>query len=188
MLRRKMYVKYPLSDGVYLNVMNAEESLNKNGLELANRFREVILSGTWIANTNFKNELIDLNWKIAVTQFKTFNTICLLAQHVHYYIAGIKNVLSGGRLEISDKYSFDFLPVTSQSEWDDFLGKFWRDAADFASLVEQLSEQKLNEEFVEEKYGTYKRNIDAMIEHSYYHLGQIVLIKKMLIAVDLESR
>ncbi|PWG81625.1 DUF1572 domain-containing protein [Pararcticibacter amylolyticus] len=168
--------------------MNVEESLNKNSIELANRFREVILSGTWIANTNFKNELIDVNWEIAVTQFQNLNTICRLAQHVHYYIAGIKSVLAGGRLNISDKYSFDFLPVASQSEWDDFLWEFWKDAGDFASLVEQLSEQKLNEVFVEEKYGTYKRNIDAMIEHSYYHLGQIVLIKKMLIAVDLKSR
>ena len=27
---------------------------------LANRFREVILNGTWIANTNFKKELENL--------------------------------------------------------------------------------------------------------------------------------
>ncbi|MET3731711.1 hypothetical protein [Moheibacter stercoris] len=29
----------------------------KNQLQLAKRFREVIVIGTWIANTNFKNEL-----------------------------------------------------------------------------------------------------------------------------------
>lgn len=29
----------------------------KNQSQLADRFREVILNGTWIANTNFKNEL-----------------------------------------------------------------------------------------------------------------------------------
>jgi len=33
---------------------------------------------------------------------------------------------------------------------------------------------------VEEKYGNYQRNIDGMIEHSYYHLAQIVVIKKIL--------
>ena len=43
-----------------------------------------------------------------------------------------------------------------------------------------MSEEKLDEAFVDEKYGTYHRNIDGMIEHCYYHLGQIVLIKKML--------
>ena len=44
-----------------------------------------------------------------------------------------------------------------------------------------MTEEKLNEHFVDEKYGNYQRNIDAMIEHSYYHLGQIVMIKKMLL-------
>jgi hypothetical protein len=43
-----------------------------------------------------------------------------------------------------------------------------------------MNDNKLTESFVEEKYGTYYRNIDAMIEHSYYHLGQIVLLKKIL--------
>lgn len=41
-------------------------------------------------------------------------------------------------------------------------------------------EEKLKEAFVEEKYGTYQRNLEGMIEHSYYHLGQIVLIKELL--------
>ena len=33
--------------------------------QLANRLREVILNGTWIANTNFKDQLENLDWKIA---------------------------------------------------------------------------------------------------------------------------
>lgn len=72
------------------------------------------------------------------------------------------------------------LPIVSQVQWEAFLAKFWSNAEDFASLVEQLPDEKLKEAFVDAKYGTYQRNIEAMIEHSYYHLGQIVLIKKML--------
>jgi len=45
-----------------------------------------------------------------------------------------------------------------------------------------MPDKKLNEIFVNEKYGTYLRNIEAVIEHSYYHLGQIVLIKKLILA------
>lgn len=43
-----------------------------------------------------------------------------------------------------------------------------------------MSVEKLNLPFVNEKYGTYLRNIDGLIEHSYYHLGQITLIKKLI--------
>ena len=151
-----------------------------NQLKLANRFREVILNGTWIANTNFKNELSKINWKIAIKKRENLNSIAALAQHIHYYIKGIKNVFLGGRLEISDKYSFDFPEIQSEEEWLNFLVEFWKDSEELALLIETMEETKLNAYFVDEKYGSYYRNIDAMIEHSYYHLGQIVLINKIL--------
>ncbi|QGK75189.1 DUF1572 family protein [Flavobacterium sp. SLB02] len=152
----------------------------KNTSEIANRFRETIINGTWIANTNYKDQLENLDWKIAITPIKNLNSILLLAQHIHYYIDGINNVFKGGSLDIKDKFSFDFPSVNSQEEWQAFLSKFWTAAEEFASFVEQMPDEKLNQVFVDEKYGTYKRNIEAMIEHSYYHLGQIVLIKKMI--------
>jgi hypothetical protein len=150
--------------------------------ELATQFREVILNGTWIANTNYKDQLTGLDWEIATAKLNALNTIAVLAQHIHYYISGVKNVFEGGSLTIKDKYSFDFPPMRSQNEWKEFLNRFWNDAEKFASLIEQMPEEKLKEVFIDEKYGTYQRNIDAIIEHSYYHLGQIVLIKKMLLS------
>lgn len=153
----------------------------KSTIIIANRFREVMLNGTWIANTNFKDQLVDTHWELVTTKIDSLNTIAVLAQHIHYYINGINNVFKGGTLDIRDQFSFDFPPIDSQSQWDDFLTRFWNDAEEFASLVEQMPEEKLNEGFVDKKYGTYQRNIDAMIEHAYYHLGQIVLLKKMIL-------
>jgi len=148
---------------------------------MAKRFREVILNGTWVANTNFKHQLAELDWKIATAKLDSLNTIAILAQHIHYYIHGVKNVFKGGALEIKDKYSFDFPSIQSQEEWEKFLTTFFSDAEEFASLIEKMPEERLQDVFVDEKYGTYQRNIDGIIEHSYYHLGQIVLIKKMLL-------
>ena len=147
---------------------------------LASRFREVILNGTWIANTNYKQQLTGLPWQVATAKLVDSNTIALLAQHIQYYIKGVKQVFEGGPLDIKDQYSFDFPPIESQEAWDDFLNLFWNDADAFALLIEQLPDEILSEPFVDEKYGTYLRNIDGMIEHCYYHLGQIVLLKKMI--------
>ncbi|MEG1230300.1 MAG: DUF1572 domain-containing protein [Flavobacterium sp.] len=149
--------------------------------QIANRFREVILNGTWIANTNFKDQLVNLDWQIATKKVDSLNTIADLAQHIHYYISGIQNVFNGGSLDIKDQFSFNFPPIESQEQWNLFLERFWKDAEEFARKVEVISDEKLNSVFVDEKYGSFKRNIEAMIEHSYYHLGQIVLIKKMLL-------
>ncbi|UWX59672.1 DUF1572 domain-containing protein [Chryseobacterium oranimense] len=148
--------------------------------QLAKRFREVILNGLWIANTNFKAQLSDITWEQATTRVGSLNTIAMLTFHIHYYIAGIINVLEGGELEIKDKFSFDFPPIESAEQWEKLLNKLWADAEKFATLVEKIPDNKLDEAFVDEKYGSYRRNIDGMIEHSYYHLGQITLIKKML--------
>ena len=70
--------------------------------------------------------------------------------------------------------------MQSQKDWETFLLRFWNDAETFAAMIEQMPDEKLKQVFVDEKYGTYQRNIDGMIEHSYYHLGQIVLLKKMI--------
>lgn len=152
----------------------------KSTSEIASRFREIILNGTWVANTNYKLQLENLDWETAIKPIENLNTIAVLAQHIDYYISGLNQVFKGGTLDIKDKFSFDFPPFQSQEEWDNFLDKFWNDSEEFASLIEQMPEEKLNEPFVDEKYGTYRRNIDCMIEHSYYHLGQIVLIRKLL--------
>ncbi|WP_349293609.1 hypothetical protein [Flavobacterium flavigenum] len=71
----------------------------KATLEVANRFKEVILNGTWVANTNYKDQLENLDWKIAVVPVHNLNTIAVLAQHIHYYIKGINNVFKGGTLD-----------------------------------------------------------------------------------------
>ena len=147
--------------------------------QLAQRLREVILNGTWIANTNFKKELDTLSLELAFAPFGNLNTIGVLAQHIHYYIAGILNVFENGTLEIRDAYSFDFPPIETQEAWGKFLNIFWNDTEKLAIQIDNFPDEKLLEDFVNAKYGNFLRNIEGMIEHSYYHLGQIVLIKKM---------
>ena len=152
--------------------------------KIAKRFREIILNGDWVVSTNYKDQLSDLTWKQATTKIGTLNTIADLTFHINYYIAGILNVFEGGSLDIRDKYSFNLTPIKSQEDWKKLLDKMWNDAEKFADIVELMPNQKLEEVFVDKKYGSYRRNIDAMIEHSYYHLGQIALIKKMLLEID----
>ncbi|CAA7196277.1 DinB family protein [Chryseobacterium potabilaquae] len=148
--------------------------------QLVKRFREVLLDGMWIANTNFKAQLSDVTLQQATTKIGSLNTIAMLTFHIDYYIAGLVNVFEGGDLEIRDKYSFNLSPIESQEEWETLLNKLLIDSEKFANLLEKMPDSKLDEVFIDEKYGTYLRNIDGMIEHAYYHLGQITLIKKLL--------
>lgn len=148
-------------------------------IQIAARFREVLLNGSWIS-TNFKTQLEDVTLEEATTEIANLNTIALLTFHIHYYVAGVLNVLEGGSLDIRDKFSFDMPPMNTAADWDAFRSRIWKDAEQFAQKVEQLPDSELWNVFTDEKYGNYYRNMEGMIEHCYYHLGQIVLLKKLV--------
>jgi hypothetical protein len=151
--------------------------------QIAKLIRAVYFGGNWCA-VNLKDSLAGLDWRQATTKVYSFNTIATLVYHMNYYVTAASEVLEGKPLDAHDKYSFDLPPVSSQQDWGKLLDKFWTDAENFASLVEQLPESKFEETFSDEKYGNYYRNIHGVIEHNHYHLAQIVLIKKLLLQKD----
>lgn len=150
-------------------------------LSLANRLREVLLNGHWIANTNYKDQILSINWEQATQKAGNLNTIAALTFHINYYLAGLLTVFNGGKLDISDKYSFDLPEIQSENDWTKLVDNFLGNAEKFANQVEQLPDSLLDQPFVDEKYGTCLRNIEGVIEHSYYHLGQVSLIKKIIV-------
>ncbi len=177
-----IFLEEESGDREYIYLLRELENNNMSSTkQIAKQFREVYLDGDWVAFTNLKAQISDVNWKQATTKIGSLNTIADLVFHLDYYVAGILNVLKGGPLDIRDKYSFDLPPIGSEEDWAKLRNKMLTDAEDFAAALEQLPDEKLKEVFVDEKYGYYERNILGMIEHSYYHLGQVVLIKKMVL-------
>ena len=148
--------------------------------QIAKHTREVYFGGNWTCS-NLKDNLADVTWQQATTEVYSFNTIAALVYHINYFVGAALQVLQGEPLTANDKYSFDHPPIRSQQDWENLLDKTWADAEHFASLIEQLPESRLWEDFSEGKYGNYYRNIHGIIEHAHYHLGQIVLIKKILL-------
>jgi uncharacterized damage-inducible protein DinB len=147
---------------------------------LAFRIREVFLDGRWIANTNYQALLSDVPYSVAVRTIGSLNSIAALTYHIRYYLLGVLRVLEGGPLDIRDRYSFDLPALNREEDWAHLKNTLFAGAAAFAQAVEQMPEGKLDSAFIDPQYGTYRRNIEGLIEHSYYHLGQISLIKKQL--------
>ena len=151
--------------------------------QIAKHVREVYFGGNW-TSVNLKDSLADVTGEQATTKVYSFNTIAALVYHMNYFVSAVLMVLQGNPLDAHDKYSFDCPPIPSQKDWENLLNKTFTDAEKFASLVEQLPESKLWEIFADEKYGNYYSNLHGIIEHNHYHLGQIVLIKKILLQAD----
>ena len=169
-----MQRQVPMSSGISFNFTTM-----KLIEQIAKQFRDLHFGGNWTA-VNLKDTLANVNRQQATTKIYSLNTIATLVYHTNYYVDAVLKVLQGEPLNAHDRFSFDLPPIQSQEDWEKMLNKTWVDAENFAAMVEELPEQKLWEIFSEEKYGNYYRNIHGIIEHTHYHLGQIVLIKKLL--------
>ncbi len=151
----------------------------KTSTQIATHVRAFHFGGNW-TDVNLKDTLADVTWEQAISKVDSFNTIAALVYHINYFIDAVIPVLLGGNLDASDKFSFNHPPIQSQEDWDNLLNKLWTDAETFASLIDTLPESTLWEDFWEDKYGNYYKNLQGIIEHSHYHLGQLVLIKKII--------
>lgn len=151
--------------------------------QLTKHLRDVHFGGNW-TTSNLKDTLAGVNWQMATTQVHGLNTIMTLVYHTHYYIAAVTKVLQGEPLNAKDAYSFDHPLLNSEEEWQQFLDGVWTAANTFADLIEQMPDEKVWSVMENEKYGTWYRNIQGIIEHTHYHLGQIAIIKKMLLSIN----
>lgn len=147
---------------------------------LANRLREIFLNGHWIANTNYKEQIQNVDWQQATKKIEHLNTIAALTYHINYYVAGLLEAFESGQLKIKDKFSFDLPPINDESDWNTLVTNFLKNTEQFATTVEHMKDNDFDAPFIDETYGTLLRNIEGVIEHSYYHLGQIALLKKMI--------
>lgn len=147
---------------------------------LANRLKEILLSGKWVVGTNFKEQIEDLTWTEAIKKVENFNTIASITFHINYYLSGVMDVFKGGDLTIRDKYSFDAPEVNSEIDWNLRKDKFVKNSETFIQLIQNMENERFMDVFVKEEYGSYYRTVDVIIEHTYYHLGQIILIKKKI--------
>ncbi|MCB0737304.1 MAG: DUF1572 domain-containing protein [Bacteroidetes bacterium] len=132
---------------------------------------------TWV---DFKSTINDVSWKEADVKIGSLHTIAELTYHIHYFTQVALRVLEGGPLEGDDAVSFNHAPITSGTDWQNFLSNIFRESERFSQLINLLNDSALIEPFADRKYGNYYRNLAGIIEHHHYHLGQIVMLKKLI--------
>lgn len=148
---------------------------------IARQVRE-FYRGPNLPGVNLTEVMEGVDLALATAKVGEHNSILALLFHVDYYVGGILAVLEGGELSIRDKYSFNHPILTSEVAWQELKAEVFQRGETFAQAIENLPPERLTESFVKEAYGDYHRNLTGMIQHAYYHLGQMRLIKKLLIA------
>ncbi len=147
--------------------------------QFASDVRSLYFDGGFVGAC-IKDHVADLTWEEAARRPEGFNSIAMLVFHLDYYVRAVTKVLQGGPLDAHDKYSFDCPVIASSADWESLRDGAFANAEIFAALIEKLSDDELQGDFVDGKYGTWFRNLLGLLEHSYYHMGQMALIRKMV--------
>jgi hypothetical protein len=154
-------------------------ALNWVSKAIAEHIREVHCGGNWTASS-VKECLSDVSWGEATHEIIGCNSIVMLTYHINYFVRAAIDVLERRPLTANDEYSFNVPELGSRESWDAFVQQVIADGLTLADLVQKLPEVVLTEAFANEKYGSYYRNLQGIVEHAHYHLGQIALLKKII--------
>lgn len=149
------------------------------GQQLATHLKQLI-TGPNQTGSHFSQHLDDITLEDATTSIYGLNTIAHLVFHCWYYIDAVSGVLDGRPLIAKDALSYDLPPLHNDLEWQALRTKLYAAINTCAHRAEHLDDDALKNPFVSEKYGTYERNLMGLLEHSNYHFGQIVIIKKII--------
>lgn len=155
------------------------DKINPISGQLAKHLRDVHTGGNWVT-VDLKNTLADVRWEEAKMSLYGIHSIAALTFHMTYYLRVIITVLEEGKLEGKDELSWILPPIENPDDWEKLQSDAWQNAEKAALLIERLPDGAWTQDFIDPKYGTNYRNVAGITEHMHYHLGQIVLIKKLI--------
>ncbi len=153
--------------------------MENTSINIAKHLREVYFGGNWTYSC-LKDAITNLDFNLALRAQNKTNSIAILVEHLNYYTVKVSSALDGQKFDAKDELSFSLPNIKSQKDWDQFVIKVLEDGRRFADQLESFDDKKLGDSFLGlKKYGSYYRNFHGIIEHAHYHLGQIVILKKI---------
>lgn len=156
--------------------------MNPTGLHLAQHFgkhyRAAFAGGNWSDNS-LRQHLEGLPLAEATRRHGAANSIAAIAYHLHYFVNGVLNVLTGQPLDTRDAPSWETPAFATQAEWDAFVARLLADGEAVAAAFEALPEEGMWLPFHDPKYSSVFTNGLGILEHTYYHLGQVAVLRRV---------
>jgi uncharacterized damage-inducible protein DinB len=146
---------------------------------IAQHITEVHEGDNW-TEVNIKDTLADVGYKEATIVTKaSHNTIASLLHHISFYNEVVMQRLSGIDPVISGSNGFEMAAIKNEDDWIKLKARNMDSALQLASAVRQLPEEKIFDLTVT-GHSTHYKMLHGVTEHAYYHLGQIVILKKLI--------
>lgn len=146
---------------------------------IAGQLAEVYNGNNW-TDVSIADTIKDITWQEA--QQKTdasSNTIASLLHHLYYWNGILMQRIKGDDPSIPEVNGYDVEELKNENDWDELKNKTHASFMQLADAIKKFSEEKLEETYAEGK-SSYHKNFQGIVEHAYYHLGQVVILKKII--------
>ena len=149
------------------------------GRHLGKHLRAAYFGGSF-SETNLEALLADVTHAEATARPYGANSIAALCSHVHFYVRGVLSVMRGEPLDTSDAASWAEQPPADEAEWRGRVAKLLAEGTACAEALGQLGNEAVWGYFADPKYSSVFTNVYGITEHLYYHIGQMMLLKRVL--------
>lgn len=150
---------------------------------IANHLKQVYEGNNW-TDVNIAHTISDVNWKQAQQQTEASpNTIASLLHHLYYWNGIIQQRINGETPVIPGENGYDVGFLNNEEEWNALKEKTHQSFIQLADAIKKFPAEKLLENYVPSIPSSYYRNFQGIVEHAHYHLGQVVILKKLIQSV-----
>jgi len=123
--------------------------------------------------------LTEVTLEETLNQLTGTHTIAELVEHmIGWRTFVIKRLQGDANFDINQEESFKKIAAMTTEQWMDMLQRLQQTQADLLQILSQISDEKLNETVAGREYN-FDKMLHGIIHHDIYHIGQIVLLRRI---------
>jgi hypothetical protein len=107
------------------------------------------------------------------------NTIAALLQHLTFWNRVIVKRINGIRVAEPEDNGYFVPDLLDEADWQRLKADNLKSAHELAEAIRQFNVDALEQPILPE-HSTAYRNLQGSVEHVHYHLGQMVILKKLV--------
>ena len=147
-------------------------------LRLKKLFEDHYNGNPWL-DVTILDTIHDITAKEAATQIYGLNSIWQILKHMLEWRKTNMKRVNGKILSAPSNNYIDKITDQSESGWKKLKSEFNTSQIEWLQFIQDFDLKKFDIVY-EANQHTYYEHIQGVLQHDVYHLGQIVLIKKML--------
>ncbi|HEX6914759.1 MAG TPA: DinB family protein [Chitinophagaceae bacterium] len=141
---------------------------------IAEHFYQVNYGDNW-TDVAVRDVLANISYEQSVKKTGNANTIAMLLHHMDFYNRVVYDRLLEGSKQFKHEDSLE-VNIQSEADWQALQKRYFEMVDLIHQTILGLDESRL---FEKKTANTLYKNLHGLVEHIHYHLGQIVILKKL---------